>query len=262
MAILMIFSSHAIVDATKLTFAITDGRIYVETDEKHFGLYGKVTDKDGVQIIVVNSHRHHTLTSDCITKSEFTEDVNKDYLQDYSKMRMFSLNIHEPSPAISKVPTSQYSWSETFSFGEREFSVTRLDKDTVVYSSAYFPEVLARVIISGQVVIFVRYDGKITLKFKKCLYPNEKILVDAIKKINLDCGISSCFSPSEDHGLKKYLRTHRINKTDFSDEQDYIRPLTKEERRKFNAENRAIMNYFMGSGTRVFDGNWGQPVIR
>lgn len=81
---LMIFSSHAIVDAAKLTFATNDGKIYVETDEKHFGLYGQVTDKDGVRIIAVNGNRYHYLTSNCVKQEEDVKDVNKDHSAEHT----------------------------------------------------------------------------------------------------------------------------------------------------------------------------------
>lgn len=253
----MILSYHATVDATELTFISNNGRIYVETDEKHFGLYGQVTDKDGLRIIAVNDDRHHYLTSKCFTKQERIEDVSANYLRDYAAVRYMVLDmIKQPSPAISKIPTLDYIWSNTFSRDQREFFATRLDKNTVVYSSGYFPKVLARVIISGQAVIFVHYDGNITLKFMKCLYPNEKILIHGIKKINVDGGISSYISPSEDNGLRRYLRNHPISVSNFINEQNYIKPLTKEELRERAAKHAAITRAVRGQGTRSFDGKW------
>lgn len=103
-------------------------------------------------------------------------------------------------------------------------------------------------------IIFVHYDGIVTSKFMKCLYPNEKILIDGIRKINVDGG-RSLLSPSEDNGLKKHLYSHPISESDFTGDQLYIRPLTKGERGKLE-EAADMMRAIRGGGVRAFDGKW------
>lgn len=215
-----------LVDATKLTYSNKGGKIYVETDSKHFAMYGYVKDVDEVGIVGVNRDKHSYLTPKCFTRREKLNDVDEKSLRGYARIRNVSLAVGGESPAMSHTKNTDYTWSQTFSDGEKGFSAIRLDKNTVVYSSEYFPSLLARVIISGKVVIFVHHDGNVTMKWMQCLYPSERNLVAGIRKINTSSGISSRFSSKDDNALKKHLKSHPIEVEQFIREQKYQAPLT------------------------------------
>lgn len=80
----------------------------------------------------------------------------------------------------------RYIWSRDFLHDAKKFSVVRLKKNIVVYSSSHFPSNLAIVIATGKVVVFVNYDGNITLNTRNCLYNNQKILLAEIDKNDVD----------------------------------------------------------------------------
>lgn len=246
--LVILISCHAIVDAVKLTFTMLGGRIYIETDPEHFAMYGQVKIKNEVTIVAVNENEHTYLTSTCQVEQVKLSRVRKSDLQDYAKIRDVSLAIKNESPAISNTENPDYTWSQTFSKDEKDFFVTRLDKNTVVYSSEYFPWYIARVIISGEVIIFVHNDGTVIMKTKNCLYPDEKNLIKGIKKINTSNGISACFSSRDDKALERHLRAHPIDRNQLSREQRYKRPLTEAELRERAERNRSIERALRGGG--------------
>lgn len=221
MLLVALVTFNAIVDATKLTYSNINGKIYVETDSRHYAMHGQVLDQDGVRIVSVNGDSYSYLTSKCSLKCEILSDAHENQLRNYARFRKINLSVKQKSPAISNIPTSAYIWSDNFSAGEKEHSVIRLDKNTVVYSSEYFPGFLARVIISGEVVIFIQYDGVVGMRSLVCLSPSEKNLIVGIKKINTGDGISSYFSSKGDKAFKKYLQAHPLDVEELISEQKF-----------------------------------------
>lgn len=67
------------------------------------------------------------------------------------------LKLH-PSPRGSH---SRYIWHVYFFEDTREFLVDHIDDDIVIVASKYFPDRLARVIISKDIIAFVHYDGRV-----------------------------------------------------------------------------------------------------
>lgn len=227
---LIVFVLCAIVDADQLTFVKMNRNIYVETDPKHYALFGQVMDKDGPRVIMVNGDDHYSLRSRCGKEWQDLEEVGDARLSNYVAIREASLKVSSPSPALSNIPSQEFSWSDTLTTTDKKKSpITRLDDDTLVYSSKYFPGWLARVIISGDVVIFVHYDGDILMRTKNCLYPSEKILVRGLEEINVEGEKrSSCLFPLRKvQSLKKYLADHPINEQEFYFEQDMKRHTMK-----------------------------------
>lgn len=223
--ILTLSLNHAIANASRLTFVKNNGNIYVETDEKHYAMFGQVMDTNGeVLIVAIDGQNYYSLKCDsCETDSKVLEKGKPDYVKDYGIIRADYLKIDTECPAISNIPTKEYSWSTTFIPNEKKaYSVTRLDDSTLVYSAKSFPNRLARLIISGDVVIFVHYDGHIALKTIKCLNSNERTLLNGIGKIKSGGKIAAIFSPSEEKTLKKYWKKHPINEQEFNFEQEYI----------------------------------------
>lgn len=169
---------------------------------------------------------HVELTDKCGSRSKELNKVDEDILRAYSRVREECLKEDNRSPAISNIPTESYTWSTNFS-GPQEYSVVRLDDNTVVYSSRYFPSKVAKVIISGDIIIFVYYDGQVTMKPLNCLGLNEKILIKGIKKIKTDGKKSFSLFAKDEGALKSYLASHKINEENFYDEQLYIKIWTK-----------------------------------
>lgn len=128
----------------------------------------------------------------------------------------------------------------------KEFSVVRLDSNTVAYSSQYFPEELAKVIISGNVIVFAHYDGNVRIKTTECLYNNEKILIDGIKKLDPDWK-KSVLSSTGDKLLRKHLQHNPMYSSpngSFKYEQNFYKTRTPKE---LAAMKRAFL---MGSMSR------------
>lgn len=226
LAILIALSLNAIVSADEVTFVKSKGRIYVQTDKRHYALFGQVKDNDGIRIIVVNGKIRYYLTSGCKTGMHdlSSQDVNEYFEAGYEYMK-----VDQKSPMLSNIPTDKYSWSDTISDERKEFSIVKLDEETLVFTSKYFPNGLAKVIMSGDVVIFVYPDGQLVMKTMPCLYKNEKRLIDGIKKIDTSGKKYNIFSSNTDKALKIYLKFYPINVDDFSEEQRYNKILTEKE---------------------------------
>lgn len=218
---------QATVDATEVTFAKMDGKIYVQTDSQHYAMFGHVKDDYGVRIIAVNGMSRNHMTSRCETG---WKDLHTDYnANTYHNVIPTFLGVKERSPAISGVPTNKYLWSETFSSEHTEYSALRLDDWTIVYTSSYFPGDLAKVILAGNVVIFVHHSGDIVMKTGNCLADNEKTLITGIKKIDLSGKKSTWFKSKGEDALKSYLKSHPINVSQFNTEQRYEKVYTERE---------------------------------
>lgn len=213
--------NHAIANASQLTFVKNNGNIYVETDEKHFAMFGKVKDTDGeVLIVAIDGRNYYSLkpSDNCETNFKILDSVNPDY----GIIRANYLKIDTQCPAISNILTERYSWSTTFMPNEEKaYSMVKLDDSTLVFSAKSFPKRLARLIINGSVVIFVHYDGHIALKTTKCLNSNEITLLNGIGKIISGGKIAAIFSLNKDNILKKYWQKHPINEQEFNFEQEY-----------------------------------------
>lgn len=199
-------------EVTVLTFSKYAGKIYAATDPKQFALYGQLTDK----ILSVNEEGRFYLTPECESSRTKLEDIPEISWHVYDHFRKHFLK-EQRGPEQS--PKS-YTWSDAFEHGQRQFSVIRLDPDTVVYSSRLFPKILARVIISGQVVTFVHFDGTVRMKTLNCLLPNEKILIEGVQKIQPDTK-RSFFAPAGDKVLQKHLKQDPIDETLFNQEQSF-----------------------------------------
>lgn len=98
-----------------------------------------------------------------------------------------------------------------------------------MYTSNYFPDGLAKVIIAGNVVIFVHHSGHIAMKTGNCLADNERILITGIKKIDLGGKKSTWFKSKGEDALKSYLKSHPINVSQFNTEQVYEKVYTDRE---------------------------------
>lgn len=227
----------SLADAGQLAFSKIDGKIYVETDQKHYAMFGQFRDGNGVKIIAVNEFSHYSLTSRCVKLWSPIEEVQRRYLEKYSEIRKAFLGLNQwKSSKVSSLATQPYRWSTTFSRNLREYSSIRLDEDTLILSSKYFPPELAKVIICGNVIIFVHYEGLVTMKTIACLYLNEQKLLAGIDKLGvIDYG--NKLSPSslshktsdENEAMKEYLEINPINDSEFSLEQMYSRTYTNEQ---------------------------------
>lgn len=247
--ILVAVSLHAIADATQLTFSKYKHNIYVETDETHYAMYGPVTDKEtgAIRIITMSPLGKYYLTSDCDSHWTDLKDIKDDLLESYQKTRVNYLK-EKRGAAVS--PQS-YVWSDTYSSDKREFSAIKVDSRTTVYSSNVFPSELARVIVSGNVIIFAHYDGTLTMKTRNCLYRNEKILLAGIEKMDPDSQ-KTIFSSTGEKALRKHLKSNPISETAFDNEQSYMKTYTTE-------ENIAATRAMRGGGVASFDGKWFKP---
>lgn len=245
--ILVVLPLITIADASQLMFGKIEGKIYAETDSDHFAMFGQVTDRDGIRVIAVDHQGQFHLTSKCESGWKDTKKLDKSVLQSYAQIRdVYMQEKRDPSES----PRS-YTWSDTLSSDQKGFAAVRLDPDTIAYSSQYFPEGLARVIISGNVVTFVHYDGKVRIKTTKCLYLNERILVEGIRKLDPDWK-KSLFSSKGDKVLKKHLKYQGFDTSpygSFDSEQDFSKTRTPQ-------ELAAMQNAVLGGGMRAFDG-WG-----
>lgn len=118
------------------------------------------------------------------------------------------------SKGNSKESSEDYFWSDSFTEGVdvgEQPVVRKIDDNTLVYASEYFPSFLARVIISENVVIYVQYNGVVTIKTMNCLYLNE-FLTDFDESTSL-------LSSKVDKVLKKHLESNN-----FELELDYFKP--------------------------------------
>lgn len=209
--ILVVLTFHALADATQFTFTKIGGRIYAETDPEHYAMFGQVKKNNAIQIVSANKEGHYRLKPDCDRDWLSIEKIDEATLKAYKRLRDNYL-AEKRGPRES--PES-YTWTDSFSSDDkREFSAVRLDPNTVVYSSEYFPEGLARVLISGNLVTFVHYDGRVVIKNMQCLYINERILIDGIEKIDPDWK-KTIFSSTGDKPLKKHLKRNPIDVTPY-----------------------------------------------
>lgn len=225
--IIFVFSLLVAADAGKITFSKINGKIYVETDPFHYAMFGPVKDKDGLRIVAINGNDHYHQTSKCNDVKTSLLGLKDKQQEQYRQVRDAFLEETRECPAISGTPTKGYIWSGTYFSDETpEYSAVRLDDETVVYSSQYFPKNLARVIISRYKVIFIHYDDDVIMKDLACLYINEKILIDGIRKIDVDRKRNSLIYPKGENALKKHLKSHPIDEANFRNEQEYIKTLT------------------------------------
>lgn len=225
---------------TKVTFVKLNGNIYVETDTDHYAFHGEKEVEGGVQIIAVaGNSRFQLLTSNC--EDEWKLFSKEPKLKDYREFRDKYLEVNQECPAKTGIDSNTYSWSETFSSDQEEYSIVKLDPRTIVYSSSYFPKELAKVIISGDVIVFVHYNGLVSLKTTKCLYLNEQILYEAIKKIDTSEKKKSIFSASGEKAMGKYLNSHKINELNFNSEQRYCETYTAMDQRRMTVN--AVWRY-------------------
>lgn len=221
----VVFSLCTIVDANRLSFSKYDGWIYAETDQFHYALYGQITDNDGIRIISVDEGDHFYQKSNCESKWQELNKIDPDYVPMYKRIRETYLKLDESR----KNSPGAYTWHEYFYEDMKEFSAVRIDDETVIISSKYFPGRLAKVIISGDIIVFVHYDGRVRIKTNKCLSLNEKILISGINKINLEGKKSSCFHFSNDKPLKTYMKSQSFNSAGFDLEQNFSKIYTKQE---------------------------------
>lgn len=222
--LVIVQSLLAIANADTVTFSKIFDHIYVATDSAHFALYGPIKDKDGIRAVAVNGQTRYYQTPKCETDWNSLDEVKMDYnlnKEQFSK-------IQNKCPAITNKPTNSYTWSDTLSNASQEYSAVKIDDDTLVYSSAYFPSKLAKVIFSGDLVFFVHYNGFIALKLKGCLYINERILINGIDKMVKSANGLSLFS-SPDKVFKKYLKSKRFDENKFKSEQEYCKTYTKKD---------------------------------
>lgn len=125
----------------------------------------------------------------------------------------------------SQAPFQQPTpWSDTFSNDKKEYSSVKLDQITV-YSSLYFPDYLAKVIISGNIIFFVYHDEHAMMSADKCLHRNERILVEGIRKIDTSGKKWSLFQGPEEKAMTRYLKFHRFDRLTFESEQKFDRRL-------------------------------------
>lgn len=247
LTILILISFQNIAYTIQVKFTKHGGKMFVETDSKHYAMYGQVTDMFGVRVVVVSDNNHYFQTSNCEKKWQDLDSINQEHLKGYKKIREEYSKFKDESPSISGIPTDSYTWSNTFSKEEREYSEERLDDNTLVFSSKYFPGNLAKLISSGNIVIFVYYDGRVVLKTLDCLYLNEKILIRGINRSLINRSKLSLFSSTGDNALRKYLEKSGINEEKFELEQKFIKTYTSKE---LAAMQRAVMS----EGSRFLNG--------
>lgn len=194
-------------------FSRFEGNIYVETDAQHYAMFGPITEKDGIRVVAVNDDDHYTLTSRCAKEWLDLKEISKEKLKVYNDIRIKSAG---QSTHITNSPNENYSWLSTYTNGSKKSSILQLDDDTSVYTSKSFPSRLAMVIMSENVVIFIHFDGFVSMRTMNCLYPNEKLLVRELKKINSRKRMYCCFSRSSE----KHSATYPFNEPEFYFEQN------------------------------------------
>lgn len=227
--LLVALSLHTLVSALEVTFVKqASDRIYVETDPQHYAFYGEYQKKNKPTIVAVIGEHRIRLSAFCEVQCDYLERVEEKVIENYGRIRERYLKEENLSDAISKTPSAGYKWSATFSEDTKKFSVTRLDESTVAYSSKYFPNKLATVIVSGKVVIFIHYDGRVTMKTKECLFANENKLFEGILKIKVD-GKSSALWLKKDNPMRIFLMANQLIEEDFDTEQYYFRPMHDKE---------------------------------
>lgn len=247
--ILIVISFQSVAFSSQITFTKNRGKVFVETDPEHFAMYGQVTDKDGVRVIVVDRNNHYYQTSKCESEWERLKDINQDHARDYRKIRDEYSTIKGESPEISKIPSERYTWSTNLSKQDDvKYSAVRLDYNTVVFSSRFFPGDLAKLIYSGDLVIFVHYDGRVIIKRWDCMYLNEKILIRATNQNLVDQGGLRLFIQSRDQAFKKFLEKNQFNEQEFDNEQKFIRTYTY-------AEYAAMQKAVLAQGSGAINGH-------
>lgn len=246
--VLLSICAASLANAGQLIFSKVGGKIYVETGPKHYAMFGQFRDENGVRIIAVNEGSLYSLTSKCVKSWSPIEEVQRRYLRRYREIRKAFLGVNQWSPEASSLATESYRYSTTLSSDQEEYSSIKLDDNTLILSSKYFPSELARVIISGKVIIFVHHDGRVTMKTIDCLYLNEqKLFVGINKLINIiddDNKLSLNKTNDDDKTIKEYFEANPINESEFSLEQMYSKTYTNEEllamnygiKRKFRQE--------------------------
>lgn len=217
--ILVAVSLQAIADATQLTFTKIDGNMFVETSPEKFAMFNQIKDEARTRITTFDTQGQYSLSSDCDTEWNKINKIDEKTLSSYREIREKYL-AEKRSPAES--PQS-FTWSVTYSSDQKEYSVMKLDANTIVYSSKFFPNKLAKVIISEGVIIFAHYDGTLTMKTINCLFSNEKILMEAIKKIDLNGKKSSIFSSKGEKALRNHLESKPFSERYFNLEQRYAK---------------------------------------
>lgn len=231
--ILFALSLQVIVDATEVKLVKESGnKIYVETGTQHYAMVGYHKNDDEFPIIVVMGNCHFEISPRCGKTFRELNTLSQTVLNTYNRIKEDCLKERRGSPVITKMPTESYAWSTTFSEEEKEYSVIKLDDDTSVISSKYLPSKIAKVIMSGDIIIFVYYDGQITMKRINCLASNERILLKGIKKISKTCRRSWCFPSKGEEALKAYLSSQKIDEDDLYTEQQYLRVWTDDDMKR------------------------------
>lgn len=222
LTILIVLSLHVISDATKITFSKINEKIYLETDMHHYAMFGQIKDNEEIRIIAVNGPTQY------YQASKTCESGRTKLIRNHNNIRQVYLSVYNKCPKITKIPTECFTWSEDFPSDRKlEYSSFKLDDNTVAYSSKSFPSKLAKVIISGDLVAFIHYDGYVALKTKNCLYRNERILLDGINKTNEKRFV--LFSLKGDEIIKRHLSAKAFNEIKFNLEQEYYKTYTLEE---------------------------------
>lgn len=229
--ILVVVSLHALADATQLTISRDSEGIYVETDSKHFAMFGQFTNEPGLRIISSDGEVRYNQNSQCVHDWKEIGKINRDTLHSYSQLRdryLTEKRAPEESP-------ESYTWYDSFSEDQPiKYSVVQLGSaKTRVFSSPYFPNTIAKVITSyfpklvasypPIVATFVYYDGTVVMKTMNCLLHNEKNLIDGIMKIDPDYEKVHKFSMNGDRALMKYLNSNPVDAAQFNSEQRYLR---------------------------------------
>lgn len=89
-----------------------------------------------------------------------------------------------------------------------------------MFGSKHFPSQIARVLISHELIIFVHYDGTVRMKTDNFLDPNESILIERLKKVEIEASKSLSLS-SPEKALERHLKRSAFDEGSFDLEQNY-----------------------------------------
>lgn len=227
LSVLVTLPLLTLVDATLVTFSKRGEQIYVGTDSKHYAMYGQLMGGDGVTIIAIDDNDRNELTSKCDFKRTKLNELDKETRKSYKELR--SVLIQDPAKTLVRSFSAlfcSFIWQRAFLadsdklYEQQVFE--RIGTETTVYSSNYFPDWLARVIISGQVISFVHYSGTVVMKTLNCLYRFERIFIEGIKQIDTSGKKRLFFRSSLDKVLKQHLHRNSFDEGQFKLEQEYI----------------------------------------
>lgn len=181
---LIVVSVFAIVvaSATELTVSRMGRNVFVETGQENFAMSAQARASTDDKTIAYNGGLYTTQTQDCKLVSGTTEEIDPEKLSIIHEVRIRYSELEKKSTEeIAKlVSGSGYTWSTSFSRDQQsDQSATKIDEATTVYSSPDFPNELAKLVTSNDVVGFVYQNGRVSMKATHCLGKNEKILVEA-----------------------------------------------------------------------------------